>query len=82
MAFIAQRFGKSRSTTFGFSMKKLSRSPRTKNTKDQSEIASLELDPDAWPKFESLVKSAAKMGHKPHDAKLKKIAKAKPRGKT
>jgi len=35
----------------------------------------LELDPDAWPKFEALVRSAAKMGHKPHDAK---IAKAKP----
>jgi len=28
----------------------------------------LELDPNAWPKFEALVKSAAKMGHKPHDA--------------
>lgn len=26
----------------------------------------LDLDPDAWPKFEALVKSAAKMGHKPH----------------
>lgn len=22
--------------------------------------------PDAWPKFEKLIKSAAKMGHKPH----------------
>jgi hypothetical protein len=28
--------------------------------------ASLELDPNAWPKFEKLIKSAAKMGHKPH----------------
>ncbi|HVW72670.1 MAG TPA: hypothetical protein VHC39_03445 [Rhizomicrobium sp.] len=26
----------------------------------------IELDPDAWPKFEKLVKSAAKMGPKPH----------------
>jgi hypothetical protein len=34
----------------------------------------IELDPDAWPKFEALVKSAAKMGHKPHMSK-----KAKPR---
>ena len=25
----------------------------------------IELDPDAWPKFEELVRSAAKMGHKP-----------------
>ena len=30
---------------------------------DQSK---LELDPDAWPKFEKLVKNAAKIGHKPH----------------
>jgi hypothetical protein len=29
----------------------------------------VELDPDAWPKFEKLIKSAAKMGHKPHDGK-------------
>jgi len=28
----------------------------------------LELDPDAWPRFEKLVKSAAKMGHKPHSS--------------
>ena len=41
----------------------------------------VELDPDAWPKFEALVKSAAKMGHKPHDAKLGKIASAKPKGR-
>ena len=28
----------------------------------------LELDPGAWPKFESLVKAAAKRGHQPHAA--------------
>jgi hypothetical protein len=28
--------------------------------------ANLDLDPNAWPKFEALVKNAAKMGHKPH----------------
>lgn len=28
----------------------------------------LDLDPDAWPRFEALVKSAAKAGHKTHDA--------------
>ena len=26
----------------------------------------LEFAPDAWERFESLVKSAAKMGHQPH----------------
>lgn len=26
----------------------------------------LEFEPDAWERFESLVKSAAKMGHQPH----------------
>jgi hypothetical protein len=26
-----------------------------------------DLDPDAWPKFEKLIKSAAKMGPKPHN---------------
>lgn len=30
------------------------------------EVANLDLDPDAWPKFEKLIKSAAKMGPKPH----------------
>jgi hypothetical protein len=33
--------------------------------------ANLDLDPDAWPKFEALVKSAAKMGHKPHAKKAR-----------
>lgn len=31
--------------------------------------ADLELLPDAWDRFEGLVKSAAKMGHQPHDPK-------------
>jgi hypothetical protein len=31
----------------------------------------LDLDPDAWPKFEALVKSAVKMGHKPHSGEPK-----------
>jgi hypothetical protein len=31
----------------------------------------LELDPDAWSKFEKLIKSAAKMGPKPHKQTLK-----------
>ena len=30
------------------------------------DIQVVEIDPDAWPKFEALVKSAAKMGPKPH----------------
>jgi hypothetical protein len=33
------------------------------------EVANLELHPDAWGKFEKLVKSAAKLGPKPHKAK-------------
>ena len=31
--------------------------------------SNLDLDPDAWPKFEALIKSAAKLGHKPHVAR-------------
>jgi len=44
-------------------------SPKTKPQKVKPKPANtsnLDLDPDAWPKFEKLVKSAAKMGHKPH----------------
>jgi hypothetical protein len=26
----------------------------------------LEFEPDAWERFESLIRSAAKMGHQPH----------------
>ena len=28
----------------------------------------IEFEPDAWTRFETLVKSAAKMGHQPHKA--------------
>lgn len=34
-----------------------------------AEIASLDLAPDAWPKFEKLIKDSVKMGPKPHKAK-------------
>jgi len=34
-------------------------------------MANLDLDPNAWDKFEKLVKSAAKMGPKPHGSKAK-----------
>jgi hypothetical protein len=34
--------------------------------------ADVELSPDAWPKFEKLIKSAAKMGPKPHSIDGKK----------
>jgi hypothetical protein len=44
--------------------------PKTKKPKPISpEVANLDLDPEAWPKFEKLVKSAAKLGPKPHKAK-------------
>jgi hypothetical protein len=35
----------------------------------QSNVSTLDLDPDAWPKFEALVKSAARLGPKPHKTK-------------
>ena len=33
---------------------------------DMDAIRAVELVPDAWPKFEALVKSAGEMGHRPH----------------
>lgn len=42
------------------------------NKSTQSDIANLELEKDAWPKFEKLIKSAAKMGPKPHMPKKKR----------
>jgi hypothetical protein len=43
------------------------KAPRIKKTKQSmSAVEALDLDPAAWPKFEALVKSAAKMGPKPH----------------
>jgi hypothetical protein len=39
---------------------------------DGTKAEKMELDPHAWPKFEKLIKSAAKMGHKPHQPKPKK----------
>ncbi len=36
---------------------------------DQPAVDAVELVPDAWPKFEKLVKTAAKMGPKPHGKK-------------
>jgi hypothetical protein len=35
----------------------------------KADTSNLDLDPDAWPKFETLIKSAAKMGPKPHEKK-------------
>ncbi|MBI1328601.1 MAG: hypothetical protein GC166_01715 [Alphaproteobacteria bacterium] len=46
-----------------------------KITPKKEGLANLDLDPDAWPKFEALVKSAAKMGPKPHgSSKVRKKA--------
>jgi len=42
-----------------------SKRPATK-PKSKASATELEFGPDAWPKFEALVRSAAKMGHKPH----------------
>jgi len=46
-------------------VRKKSDSSKDKGKAKRVEAQEIELDPDAWPKFEALVKSAAKMGHKP-----------------
>ena len=52
-------------------MAKIRKTP-SKNPKPISpKVADLDLDPDAWPKFEKLIKSAAKMGPKPHTSAKK-----------
>ena len=43
--------------------KKIPQKPKPVN---KAEIEAVELVPDAWPKFEKLVKSAAKLEPKPH----------------
>jgi hypothetical protein len=49
----------------------------SKGTPKRSATANLDLDPDAWPRFEALIKSAAKMGHKPHETPAPKKRKAR-----
>ncbi len=46
--------------------------PAKKKPKAKPKEPLPELDSEAWRKFESLVKSAAKMGHKPHSGKPKR----------
>jgi hypothetical protein len=53
--------------------KKLETAPKSQSTSRAKKIVNakyvpsdIELEPDAWGKFEKLIKSAAKMGHKPH----------------
>lgn len=38
---------------------------------DREALEALELDPEAWPKFEKLVRSSALMGPQPHKTKVK-----------
>lgn len=52
-------------------MAKASKSKHKKAKAIKADTSNLDLDPDAWPKFEKLIKSAAKMGPKPHIAKKK-----------
>jgi len=47
-------------------MTKTRKTPSKKPKPISPEVANLDLDPGAWPKFEKLIKSAAKMGPKPH----------------
>ena len=49
-------------------MKKTPAKKAAKAKLSPDEIASLDLDENAWPKFEKLIKDAAKMGPKPHKA--------------
>ena len=37
-----------------------------------TKVEEIELDPDAWPKFEKLIRSAAKMGPMPHSSAPKR----------
>jgi hypothetical protein len=46
--------------------------PRLPRKATPMKIQGVELDSDAWPKFEKLIKSAAKMGPKPHVAEPRK----------
>jgi hypothetical protein len=55
-------------------MKKPAKKPAGKTkakVKASPKPVDLELDPDAWPKFEALVRSAAKMGHRPQKSGTK-----------
>ena len=47
-------------------MKKAPAKKSAKGNLSDADTSNLDLDPDAWPKFEKLVKSAAKMGPKPY----------------
>jgi hypothetical protein len=47
---------------------------KAKTNPSRTTAETLDLDPDAWPKFEALVKSAAKMGPQPHLSKKPKKA--------
>ena len=50
----------------------MAKTPKKKTEKPKpspEDLANLELDPKAWPKFERLVKRAGEMGPKPHKPK-------------
>ena len=48
----------------------------TYNTKLSPQKPKIEFAPDVWERFESLVKSAAKMGPRPHDGTRPKTKRA------
>jgi hypothetical protein len=50
-------------------MAKAQKQKTVKAKASPSAVANLDLDPNAWPKFEKLIKNAAKMGRKPHATK-------------
>ena len=45
---------------------------KAKGEMDMAAIRKVELVPDAWPRFERLVKSAGELGHKTHAGRSKK----------
>lgn len=50
---------------------------------DPDELKKLDLDPGAWPRFEKLVKAAAKGGPKPHAGpKTEREKKERPKRKS
>jgi len=50
-------------------MKKPTILPRKPRQRTPIKIEEIELEPHSWPKFEKLIRSAAKMGPKPHKTK-------------
>jgi hypothetical protein len=51
------------------------------SSKKQTDPSKLEFEPNAWERFEALVRSAAKMGHLPYRPNQDRVNKTKPKTK-